>query len=119
MRTISIGSLSRVDDGAETQTELDSHADTCVVGKNALIFQDFERPVNVTGYDAGKGTLDEGCKTISAAVAYDDPGTGEPILLVFHQAISLPSQKVNLLCPMQCRMNDVKIPEVAKFLINN
>ena len=36
----------------ETYTELDSHADTCDVGKHVFLFQDFNRPVNISGYDA-------------------------------------------------------------------
>ena len=43
-------SLYETDD-QESTTDLDSHADTCVVGKNALITLDFETPVRVTGYD--------------------------------------------------------------------
>ena len=39
----------------ETRTELDSHADACVVGRNSLMIQDFNRPVDVTGYDPTLG----------------------------------------------------------------
>jgi hypothetical protein len=35
---------------------LDSHADTCVVGRNALIILDYNRPVSVVGYDQPLGT---------------------------------------------------------------
>ncbi len=34
----------------ETILELDSHADTCVVGCDALILLDYDRPVIVKGY---------------------------------------------------------------------
>ena len=44
MRSIKIMSLYETDD-QESTTDLDSHADTCVVGKNALIILDFETPV--------------------------------------------------------------------------
>ena len=102
----------------ETCTELDSHADTCVVGKHVLLFQDFNRPVNVSGYDANLGTV-ENCKTVSAAMAYDDIRTGETVMLIVHQAISLPYLDNNLLNPMQLRMNDVRVSEQAKFLTEN
>ena len=39
----------------EVWSELDSHADTCVVGKHVLVFQDFDRPVDVIGYDKQLG----------------------------------------------------------------
>ncbi len=35
----------------ETTLELDSHADTCVFGRGALITLDYNRPVSVVGYD--------------------------------------------------------------------
>ena len=36
--------------------ELDSHADTCLVGKDCLILNDYEGPVMVYGYDRSLGT---------------------------------------------------------------
>ena len=41
----------------EVRTELDSHADTCVVGdETALTIQDFDRQVQVFGFDGSKST---------------------------------------------------------------
>ena len=40
----------------ETTLELDSHADTCVLGWHALITLDHNRPVAVMGYDESLGT---------------------------------------------------------------
>ena len=31
--------------------EMDSHADTTVLGKSCLVVHGFDRPINVTGYD--------------------------------------------------------------------
>ena len=63
--------------------ELDSHADTCVVGQNALITYNFETLVQVTGYDK----VNAKCyKTVSAAVVYDDPMSRQMIFLEIHQA---------------------------------
>jgi hypothetical protein len=44
-----LGSLGPVKE--VNMSDLDSHADACVVGKYALIFQDFDGKVNVSGYD--------------------------------------------------------------------
>ena len=96
-------------------THLDSHADTCVVGKNALIVQDFDRPVDVCGYDP-KGPVTKSLRTVSAALAYTNPTSGETVILVIHQAVSIPSLPHNLLCPNQLRMNDIAIDERPKFL---
>jgi hypothetical protein len=116
IRTVRLGATRSTSSLLVTaRTELDSHADTCVVGRNALVTHDFDRPVNVTGYDSSLGTVNN-CKTVSAAIGYDDPETGEVVVLLIHQSIYIPTLEHNLLCPMQLRMNDVKISEVPKFL---
>ena len=99
----------------EVQSELDSHADTCVVGKHALVFQDFDRPVDVIGYDTQLGVT-KNCRTVGAAVAYSDPGTGQTVILIINQATYIPNLDVNLLNPMQLRLSGVKVSEEAKFL---
>ena len=35
----------------ENHTDLDSHADQCVVGDNTLIVHDYDKPVTVRGFD--------------------------------------------------------------------
>ena len=115
IRTVRVSTL--LSHGHESTTELDSHADTCVVGKHALILRDYERPVKVTGYDATQGTSTY--KTVDAALAYDSPSDGQPRILVVNQAIHIPQLHHNLLCPMQLRMNDVIVNEVPKFLCRN
>ena len=55
----------------ETTLELDSHADTCVLGRDASITLDYQRPVHVVGYDESLGT--KTYATVSGVVAYDDP----------------------------------------------
>ena len=99
----------------ETRTELDSHADTCVVGSEALVFQDFGRPVQVSAYDPSLGTKPD-MKVVSAALAYDDPNNGEVKILIVHQAILVPTMDHNLLSPMQMRLNGVTVQECPRFL---
>ena len=98
------------------RTELDNHADTCVVGNNVLILTDYDRPVNVSGYDESKGTMHRSCPTVSAAVAYDCPYTGEMVIFIIHQAVYIKRMWNNLLCPMQMWLNDVRLSECPKFL---
>ena len=52
--------LSIADRGNQVTLELDSHADTCCVGMNALVIHDYERPVSVYGYDKEHQTQDDG-----------------------------------------------------------
>ncbi len=88
-------------------------------GKHALVVHDFEQPVSVVGYNKAQGMLAVNTKTVTAALAYDDPSTGEVIIIVVHQAVLIPHLEVNLMCPMQVRVNDVKLDEVPKFLTGN
>jgi hypothetical protein len=98
----------------ETTLELDSHANTCVLGRDALIILDYNRPVSVVGYDESLGS--KTYQTVSGVVAYDDPQTGRTLQMIINQAIYIPHLDHPLLCPMQCRVNDVIINNVPKFL---
>ena len=113
-RKVSNVTLGMTDSVAETTLELDSHADTCVLGRHALITLDYNRPVSVMGYDASLGT--HTYKTVSGVIAYTDPTTGRTLHLVINQAIHIPHLDHHLLCPMQCRVNDVTVDETPKFL---
>ena len=99
----------------EHNSELDSHADTCVIGGQAVILREYppEHSVDVTPFLARLGTVAR-VPMCSAAVAFDDPRTGNAHLLVFHQALSIPELNHNLLCPMQMRHNGVIVNERPK-----
>ncbi len=97
----------------ETTLELDSHADTCILGCDALITLDYNRPVSVVGYDPNLGSRTY--KTVSGVVAYDEPATGSVYHLVTNQAIQIPHLDHHLLCPMQCRVNDVIVKTFQNF----
>jgi hypothetical protein len=99
----------------EHPTDLDSHADTCVVGKHALIVHMLDKKVNVTGFDPTQGKMKD-LDLVSAALAYDCPISGEAIILMIHQAVHVPTMENDLLCPMQMRMNDVEVHECPKFM---
>ncbi len=91
---------TKINSISETTLELDSHADTCVLGHDALILLDYDRPVIVEGYDLSLGT--KTYATVSRALAYDDPVTGEVYHFMINQAIHIPHLDHHLLCPMQC-----------------
>ena len=65
---------------SQHKTELDSYADTCTVGKNALITHIHNRHVNVHAYDPSLGSK-QNMSIVNAAVAYDCPHTGEVLIL--------------------------------------
>ena len=76
---------------------------------------DYDRPVSVRGFDPN-GPLSTSLRTVSAAVAYDHPDTGETLILLVNQAIEVPHMGHNLLSTMQLRLNDVIVNDVPKFL---
>ncbi len=98
----------------ETTLELDSHADTCVLGRDILIILDYNRPVSVVGYDESLGS--KPYQTVSGVVTYNDPQTGRMHNLIINQAIHIPHLDHHLLCPMQCCVNDVIVNNLPKFL---
>jgi hypothetical protein len=72
----------------ETTLELDSHADTCVLGRDALILLNFNRPVTVQGYDPAQGTAKY--DVVSGVVSYTDSNTGEEYHLVITKLFIFP-----------------------------
>ena len=102
-----------IDDG-EQKTDLDSHADTCVIGQHVLIMHDFNRPVNVVGYDPSKVIMNPNCQTVLAAVVYDCPITGVVFIIEVHQEILIDNLHNNKLCQMQMSMYDIKVNDIPK-----
>jgi hypothetical protein len=107
-----MSALRGMDTGSSV--ELDSHADTCVVGRSALIFHEHDRTVMVNGFDPS--FPDVRAKIVDAAVLYVDQSEMTSYILEFNQALSVPSIDHCLLCPMQCRINGVEIDEKPRFL---
>ncbi len=116
-RTVKNVSYKINDSDYETTLELDSHADTFVSGRNALIILDYQRPMTIVGYDESLGT--KTYATVSGVVAYDDPQSGRMLHLVIHQAIHIPHLDYHLLCPMQCCVHDVIVNNLPKFLASD
>ena len=55
-------------------------------------------------------------KTVSGALTYDNPTSGKTVITVIHQEIFVPTMDCNLICPLQVRMNAVKLDDKPKFL---
>jgi hypothetical protein len=71
----------------ETTLELDSHANTYVLGRDASIILDYNRPVSIVGYD--ESLKSKTYQTVSGVVAYDDPQTRRTLHLIINQAIHI------------------------------
>ena len=63
----------------EHPTDMDSHADTCMIGKNALIVHTLDKQVNVTGFNPSQGNF-KNLDLVSAVLAYDCPTLEKQLL---------------------------------------
>jgi hypothetical protein len=72
----------KLDGNDEMTLGLDSHANTCVLGRNALIILDYNRPVSIVGYD--QPLRKKTYQTVSGVVAYDDPQTERTLPLIIN-----------------------------------
>jgi hypothetical protein len=77
-----LGSVGRVE--AVNRSDIDSHADFSVCGKEVLVFNDFDREVTVTGWYP-KGET-QSLRIVSAAMGYTIPQSGQNALLIAHQS---------------------------------
>jgi hypothetical protein len=106
-----LGSVGRVEE--VNRSDLNSHADCCVCGKEVLVFNDFDREVTVTGWDPEGET--QSLRIVSAAMGYTIPHSGQTVLLIANQSIFSPSLNHNLLSTMQMRRHYVIVNETPNF----
>jgi Reverse transcriptase (RNA-dependent DNA polymerase) len=66
--------------------ELDSHADTCVLGHNFVVLSFTGRETDVYGYSKELGVV-KNVPIVSGATAIQHPVTGETFILVVHEAL--------------------------------
>jgi hypothetical protein len=99
----------------EMLTDLDSHANQFVLGNNTSAVYDYEKPVNIVGYDP-KGPVSKEFRTIMGALAYDCPNTGETFILIVNQAIHNPKLAHNFLSLIQMWLYDVEVNDKPKLL---
>jgi len=98
------------------RTELDSHADSPVVGDNALIIKTLNRHVTVSGFSNALGKLKR-ISIVQACVIYDDKYSGGiQRHLIINNALHIKGMKVNLTPPIMMRMAGLHVNECPKFL---
>ena len=105
-------------DGRKGNIELDSHADSPVVGKGAMEVRDTGRRVLVGGFSDALGKPLR-CRVIDALLAYDDEYSNETYLLMIRNAISVPEMDHHLLPPFMMRLAGISVDECPKFLAKN
>ena len=91
------------DDPVEGNVEMDSHADTCVLGRNFVILHSTGRVCDVFPYtDTYDGIT--GVPIVTGATAWTCPNTGETFILVIPEALWMPeNMSHSLVNPNQLR----------------
>lgn len=114
-QTIQLHIASSVDSSQQEKLELDSHADSPVVGKGALEVQDCGRTVLVGGFLDERGQPMR-VQVVDAVLLSEDKYTGESYLLLIRNALSIPSMNHHLIPPFMMRLAGVQVNKCAKFL---
>ena len=91
-----------------SRTELDPHANSPLVGKNAIILYKTEMTVNVTPFSCDFGMMPE-VPVVHAVVAYDCPITGNSTILIINNAMYIREMEHNLLPPIMMRLNELLV----------
>ena len=96
-------------------TELDSHADSPVVGKYAHILEYTSKNAKVSRFTSELGKPIE-VPIVTAAIAYDCEYTGSTYIMVIHHALYVKSMEINLIPPIMMRIAGLYVDECPKFL---
>ena len=99
-------------------TELDSHANMAVAGKDCTIIRRSGHYANVTPFSPELPVM-ESVEIGDVALAYDDPVTLTTYLLVMRNALLIDSMDHNLLPPFLIREASLFLDETPKFQSTN
>ena len=101
--------------GIDPRTELDSHANMVVLGKNCFIFDNVHgRTCNVEPFDKNLGTARQ-IPVVDAALAYDCPYSHETYLLIIRNALYIESMENNLIPPFIMREAGLLVRDTPKI----
>jgi len=116
-------SLMDADDDARnaellySRTELDSHANMCVVGRHCFVIRDTGRSIEVNPFTPDYQPMR--VKLVDAAIRYDCPYTGKSHLLIIQDALHVPAMVNNLIPPFAMREAGVHVGDVPKIHVDN
>jgi hypothetical protein len=99
-------------DEEELRTELDSHANRPVAGRNAYIISDKGRLADVNPFTPDYNSML--MSIVDAAVRYDCPYDGQTHMLVAGNALLVPSMRNNLMPPFVMREAGIKVNNAPK-----
>ena len=93
--------------GTVGEMEIDNRADTTVFGANMTVISFTGQTCDVQAF---KESMQKDVPIATAATTYDDPNTGETIVMEFNQGLWFGnSMKHSLVNPNQCRLNGIDL----------
>jgi hypothetical protein len=118
LRSVKIGGMSTGSYGCMSVTELDSHANMAVAGKDCTIISTSGQYVNVTPFSSDLPMLEK-VEIGDVAMAYDCPYSGNTYVLIMRNALLINSMDHNLLPPFLIREASLFLDETPKFQSTN
>ena len=103
------------DDGNAGKLELDSHADSPVLGEGAKVVKQTGRVVSVRGFSDELGHPIR-VQVVDGILKYECDVTGKEYILIIRNALHMPSLKNHLIPPFMMRLASVEVNECPKFL---
>ena len=104
------------DGGIDGRLELDSHADSPVLGHGATVVRNTGRTVSVRGFSDELGQAIS-VPVVDGVIAYECEYTNKVVLLVIRNALHLPSMDNHLIPPFMMRLAGLEVNECAKFMV--
>ena len=102
-----------VETDGESRTELDSHANMPVVGREALVVEQSGKTVEVSPFTPDYKPIK--VKVVNAVIQYDSPLDGREYMLVIQNALRVTSMSNNLIPPFIMREKGIIVNECAKI----
>ena len=110
--------VAEIESGGEySSLELDSHADSPVVGSEALIIRTHDRKVRVNWFTLA--LVSKTVDVVDAAIAYECEFTGKMLIMVIRNGLHLKEMKHNLISPFIMRLDGLEVNEQPKFMTRN
>jgi len=103
-----ISQVPSIETEAHGNTGLDSHANMCCLGRQALAFNSSDLTCDVTPYDPAIDSR-PGIPLCDMALAYDDPNTGDTYILVFFNSLYIKDMEHNLVPPFIMREAGINV----------
>ena len=100
-----------------SRTELDSHANMPVIGRHSVIVNDTGRSVDVNPFSPDYQAMS--VRIVDAVVRYDCPYDGISYLLMFRNALHVPSMSNNLIPPFMLREADIQVRDTPKIHVSD